>query len=114
MTAKQKIYVAAETWHSPPVKIGIAANPSRRVNHLQIGNPKKMFLAWDYELVDADPALLEKQIHDELAEWHVRAEWFDLCVETACRKIEAILRRDSIKYWDLHRKTLLAMGRLSA
>lgn len=88
---KQAIYVIAELDGDGFVKIGRAVDPSKRLNELQIGNPRQLRLSSSF--VPKDAVATERQIHKWLKDSRVRGEWFDIpplaaqsVVERACSK----------------------------
>jgi hypothetical protein len=60
----------------PYVKIGIADNPSKRINELQTGNPMALVLLRSFRVMDA--RRIERSLHAHFDAVRVRGEWFDL------------------------------------
>lgn len=58
------------------VKIGIAKDPEKRINMIQIGSPFRMWIR-DYKRVP-DARRIEKFLHDRFNKYHLRGEWFDI------------------------------------
>lgn len=56
-----------------PIKIGIAANVTKRLDMLQTGNPEKLRIVGLLECHDS----LEKVLHGRFRDGHIRGEWFD-------------------------------------
>ncbi len=65
------VYVACATDYH---KIGVSCMPDARIYEMQIGNPELMSLVLSFEIEDAFH--FERRLHDRLAEYHVRGEWF--------------------------------------
>lgn len=59
-----------------PIKIGWTENPERRVEQLQASTHQELRLL-DYILGDRR---VERALHDLLADYRVRGEWFDDCL----------------------------------
>jgi len=57
-------------------KIGVTKCPTYRINDLQMGNPRKIYLNFYIECSDVRDK--EKVIHDRFGEKHIRGEWFDV------------------------------------
>lgn len=55
------------------VKIGVSADPLRRLEALQIGNPSKLKLLLT---INQNIYLNEKRLHEKFEKWHIRGEWF--------------------------------------
>lgn len=62
-------------------KIGISADPRKRLKTMQIGSPVKLVLSRDIECTDA--ALVEKKIHACFDKYKVHGEWFSLPIQQA-------------------------------
>jgi hypothetical protein len=64
------------------VKIGIAENPKKRLSTLASGNPMPLELVFSVATKEGafsfEDEQVEKEVHEELAGYHVRGEWFDL------------------------------------
>ena len=65
------IYVIQAGEHGP-IKIGTAADPGRRLQSLQVGNPDRLRLI----AVWPGDSAVEDAIHAELNRWHRSGEWF--------------------------------------
>ena len=62
----------------PFVKVGCAADPVRRLNELQIGNPQKLMLvAMLRGKSQAHGEQFERAIHSALRRLSIRGEWFE-------------------------------------
>lgn len=66
------VYVI-QAQESGRIKIGISANPAKRLSQVQNGNPEHL------RLVGAVPGgrRLESQLHSELAQYRLCGEWFE-------------------------------------
>jgi hypothetical protein len=64
------------------VKIGVAENPKKRLSTLACGNPMPLDLVFSVTTKESalsfEDEWIEKEIHEELAPFQVRGEWFDL------------------------------------
>ena len=60
------------------VKIGISAEPYKRISDIQVGNFCDLELVWHTELYWCAASLLEKTIHDVLSIYKIRGEWFKI------------------------------------
>lgn len=59
------------------VKIGYTSScPMKRLSNLQVGSPHVLILAHKIAVVDAEDA--ERIIHNDLKQYRVRGEWFDV------------------------------------
>lgn len=57
-------------------KIGIAANPRKRLQELQIANPYELELV---KMINSDdPRFTESSLHGKYCEFRIRGEWFKL------------------------------------
>jgi hypothetical protein len=59
------------------LKIGISRDPERRVEAMRCGSPVALRLVGCFPGTSAE----EAQLHDELAPFRVRGEWFQDCEE---------------------------------
>ena len=78
-----------------PIKIGIAADPARRLESLQVGNPVALRL-----LAHRPGALeLEMDLHRRLAAFRIRGEWFN-AVPDVMAEVEkaAAMQSDDDRY----------------
>lgn len=85
--SKSFVYVIASD--GGPVKIGISADPLRRLIKAQTDSPVRLRLAHMQEVPAASCALIEHRAHMLSKASRVAGEWYDLSVEEA---IEAIHR----------------------
>jgi hypothetical protein len=82
----ERIYFIREA--RGPVKIGVAANPAKRLRGMRVGNPRPLqLLAW-FDV----PAGLEERIHSVLSHDQVNGEWFRASNATLAL-IEACIER---------------------
>jgi hypothetical protein len=56
-------------------KVGVSNNIKRRLENLQSGNPHKLYVVRYWKIKDR---AIETLVHNVLAEYHVRLEWFDI------------------------------------
>lgn len=69
------------------VKIGVARNGvENRVNGLQTGNPRKLFVVRTFECKKSEVFLLEKGLHGRFKNYNVKNEWFTLGVLDEIKK----------------------------
>ena len=82
--APHYIYVIATDTHANgPCKLGISADPFRRLMELQTGSPE-VLKVHHQEPVDATKSRhLEYLLHRDLAHRRKHLEWFDMSVEHA-------------------------------
>jgi len=60
-----------------PIKIGVAKDPARRLNELQIGNPYQLYLITKIDCCTSGNAYaLEKKLHWKFKRWNISGEWF--------------------------------------
>lgn len=57
-------------------KVGIAANLQWRLDELKTGNPFPMRVAYYHRVPKARAHLIERWIHEQMAETRVHGEWF--------------------------------------
>lgn len=63
---------------NPPVKIGVAREPERRILELQIGNPYLLTLIGKIPAKSRSHAEhLESRLHKYFSRYHIRGEWFN-------------------------------------
>ncbi len=55
------------------IKIGKSNDPLKRLNQLQIGNPR------DLKLLGTSPLLDEYELHEKFKDKLIRGEWFKIC-----------------------------------
>lgn len=72
-----KVYYIAETG-TPNVKVGVAADPHKRLRELQTGNPRQLILRAvipGFSHLDAALAA-ERELHSKYEHYRLRGEWF--------------------------------------
>jgi hypothetical protein len=85
------LYLIGSSWlHGYAVKVGISADPQKRLATLQIGNPAKL------ELLDAFgpfPRIplweLEQQLHAQMQDARLMGEWF--CVPSKREALRIVM-----------------------
>lgn len=87
------IYVICENEKTGPIKIGISKRPNKRINDLQIGNPRKLKMHANFSC--KNPHLFEKYFHKIFSKHHLVGEWFDLDPKKATESIEKCLKLTS-------------------
>ena len=60
------------------VKIGHAADPTKRLAALQTANPEELSLKWKTRVgsTAAQAKAFERKLHKEFKDFHIRGEWF--------------------------------------
>lgn len=82
------VYVIGFDLEKGPSKVGIAANPTKRMASLQTGHFQRLFLAGTWGCPDREIAReLEAAFHATQRDTRISGEWFDL----APKKCMAIL-----------------------
>lgn len=71
-----------------PLKIGISANPEKRLRQLQTGQDKQLRLFHIEETIAGYPRFMEGFIHSNLAPKRIKGEWFDVAVEDAIAEVK--------------------------
>jgi hypothetical protein len=72
------LYVISEG-SDGPVKVGFSAKPRARLTGLQSGNPRRLTLEEEWLLSKRRHAeIIERDLHDLLANYSMVGEWFDL------------------------------------
>lgn len=71
----QSIYVIGTDNHE--YKIGVSANPEKRLLDLEVGNSKKLSLFYKSMLI-LNAVSLEKLIHEKLKKFKIKGEWFHI------------------------------------
>lgn len=76
---------------SGPVKLGISANPDRRLRALQTGHPERLRV-FHRESVPPDKApLFERLLHRDVGYLRTIGEWFNMTVEHAIAHVQFTL-----------------------
>jgi hypothetical protein len=74
------IYVIGQK--NGPVKIGVTTSVDGRLSSIKTGCPFPIKVWFLYPCFDRDEAIRkEKMLHDDLAQFRLEGEWFDLEVE---------------------------------
>jgi hypothetical protein len=74
------------------VKIGISADPRKRLNNLQVSSPYRLSLASAYAVPKTRARRVEALIHRRLNYCRKVGEWFDICVRDAESVVSATVR----------------------
>ena len=74
----QKVYFITNGEHT---KIGIASDVERRLNNMQVSNPKEFELTTTLKPQNGGVKELEKYLHAYYQEYNVSGEWFDLSMK---------------------------------
>ena len=79
------IYIFGAT-DSGPVKIGSSASPQKRLSHIQIGNPVRLYAlrVWDHPFAGR----VETATHKLLKSLRLQGEWFSVGLEAASKAVE--------------------------
>lgn len=80
------------------LKVGLAGRVDQRLKQLQAANPRKLALIGEYKLATSFAWKVEARAHKELAEFHVRNEWF-LCDDETAKSAVNFAR---VHYADWH------------
>lgn len=76
---KHRVYVIQEVrpTSNAPVKIGVALNVQRRLEALQIGNPRELVVVMEFGPMTSKAAYeLENFYHRQFKPHQIRGEWF--------------------------------------
>lgn len=71
------LYIISEG-EDGPIKIGRSRNPGSRLLELQTGNARRLRVVASYELTHDEACDAERRLHEELADWALSGEWFQL------------------------------------
>jgi hypothetical protein len=74
------LYVIAEG-PSGPIKIGRSISAHNRLASLQTGNPRALQLVGYVLMTSTEVVEAERLLHEELSQYAMVGEWFDLSVE---------------------------------
>lgn len=83
------VYVISESIDGP-CKIGYGSNPNARIIDCQIGNPRRLTLA--FQAASTNPKRVEFVAHGLLTASHLGGEWFDVTVARAVTAIDEAAR----------------------
>ena len=75
-------------------KIGIAADPSRRLQALQSGNSKVVSVLHSRKVDSSVAAMIETHVHWMLKDYREAGEWFRVSLEQAIAAIDASIAAD--------------------
>lgn len=105
-----------------PIKIGLAANPEKRLGTLQSGNPDRLYVR--AIIRTAEPKKLEIDLHGLFRQHRVGGEWFQPTAELLAymeehgeskeQLAEAVRRRRTVEDAACDREVLAALGRFMA
>ena len=84
----KSIYIIGER-NSTRLKIGISANPARRLKNIMTDNPYDVEVLWDRIVHRA--RRVEMNAHLVLADVRIRGEWFNVTLADAIAVIEKII-----------------------
>ena len=100
---KRKTYVYFVSDLEKYIKIGVAKNVQGRMNELQVGNPKKLYLVEYISFEYQEQAYIaEKKLHSMFFRWRACGEWFELSCEL-CAFMKFITHYNDASYkthWD--------------
>lgn len=87
------------------VKVGKGSNPKRRANGVQVGSPYDLELRFMVKYhepsVLLDEVDLENHVHEELREFSVRGEWFEISIQSLRHFLARVCEDDSLPGYDL-------------
>jgi hypothetical protein len=90
----QYLYVIAESAEGRgPVKLGISANPDRRLKQLQTAHPGVLTVHYKAEVPAHKAKPLERLLHRDMSFLRLRGEWFDMSVQQAIHQVMFTLMR---------------------
>jgi hypothetical protein len=93
------VYVVSNAANSL-LKIGYADNLKQRISGMRTGSPVELKLQHFIYFVDCMIAgMVEKDAHDELAEYRRRGEWFEITIEQAGEAIAKSVTSRRLKWW---------------
>lgn len=70
------------------VKIGYSQDPTARLAQLQTAHGKPLVLKYTREISEANTATMERIIHDQLKQYRLSGEWFDIASDIAQSEID--------------------------
>lgn len=80
--------IAAAQHDRGPCKIGLSANPDRRVRQLQTGHPEALDVRYREPVPSERVRHYEQALHHDLSYLRRAGEWFDIDVATAIKQIQ--------------------------
>lgn len=89
------VYVICEAdsaWVKPPVKVGLANDPSRRLSQIQTGYPRRLIVLHWFPCPHRDIARdVEQTFHARNGRLRMEGEWFDIAPFEAVGRVGLIL-----------------------
>ena len=70
------------------VKIGYSQDPESRLSQLQTAHSKPLVLKYTREIDQAATATMERIIHEQLKQYRMSGEWFDISADIARSEID--------------------------
>lgn len=92
MVKRSSLYVIAEA-SGQQSKIGISANPSKRLRELQTGHPFPLQIHYSEETDETRARIIERFIHDSVGYLRTRGEWFDMSPDEAITEVRFAMMR---------------------
>jgi hypothetical protein len=83
-SGQQRVYFV-ECGHGGPIKIGVAIDPAKRLNAMQMHSPHEMIIVGTC----AGARELEQALHAEFAAYRIRGEWFER-TENLMHRVQAL------------------------
>lgn len=78
------------------IKIGVSANPNKRLGDLQTANPHKLYLQLSIKCCDEESAYqLETLLHERYQDLQANGEWFDCALESVVKDISWAIKAAS-------------------
>ena len=68
------VYFISETGSAGPIKVGVSANPHKRLRALQTSNYRHLEIVG---IIPETDEFNERTIHASLDTWHERGEWYE-------------------------------------
>lgn len=69
------------------IKIGVSHNPTARLNEMQVANANSLFILLYLRLPADQAPLVEGAMHQKLAQYRVRGEWFNVDLQHAAETL---------------------------
>ena len=76
---------------NPPVKIGIANKPPKRLKGIQTGNPNHLIIHYKLSIPYENCQHFERIVHYQLKRYRLKGEWFDTTPQHAKETIDFLL-----------------------
>jgi hypothetical protein len=90
------MYVIGATVNGP-LKLGISADPDRRVGQLQTGHAERLHVFHREPVPDDKARLFERLLHRDIGFRRTIGEWFDMTLEQAVAHIQfTIIQYDGV------------------